>query len=226
MDMITLVISLFVLLFAITIHEAAHGWAASKLGDDTARSLGRVTLNPIAHIDPFGTVLLPLILVLLKAPPFGWAKPVPVNPFNLRNPRKDNLWISAAGPMANILTAVLSLLAIIFLKLARPEVAVFLRNFLVGRGGLPRGFHPLEGVALILFYGVLVNTYLVVFNLIPVPPLDGSGVLMGLLSENAAQQYDRLRPYGFLIVLGLIYLGVLSFIIRPIEIIIYTLIFL
>jgi Zn-dependent protease len=226
MNIITLVISLFVLLFAITIHEAAHGWAASKFGDDTARSMGRVTLNPIAHIDPFGTVLLPLLLVLMKAPPFGWAKPVPVNPFNLRNPRQDNLWISAAGPLANILAAVLSLLAIILIKLASPDVSVFLRNFLVGRGGLSRGFHPLEGLAIILFYGVLVNTYLVVFNLIPVPPLDGSGVLMGLLSEGAAQKYDRLRPYGFLIVLGLIYMGVLSFIIRPIEIIIYSLIFL
>lgn len=226
MNIITLVISLFVLLFAITIHEAAHGWAASKFGDDTARSMGRVTLNPIAHIDPFGTVLLPLLLVIMKAPPFGWAKPVPVNPFNLRNPRRDNLWISAAGPMANILAAVFSLLTIFLIKLASPDVSVFLRNFLVGRGGLPRGFHPLEGLAIILFYGVLVNTYLFVFNLIPVPPLDGSGVLMGLLSEGAAQKYDRLRPYGFLIVLGLIYMGVLSFIIRPIEIIIYTLIFL
>jgi Zn-dependent protease len=226
MNVITLVISLFVLLFAITIHEAAHGWAASKLGDETARSMGRVTLNPIAHIDPFGTVLLPLLLVLMKAPPFGWAKPVPVNPFNLRNPRRDNLWISAAGPMANILAAVLSLLAIILVKLASPDVSVFLKNFLMGRGGLPSGFHPLEGLVIILFYGVLVNTYLVVFNLIPVPPLDGSGVLMGLLSEGAAQKYDRLRPYGFLIVIGLIYMGVLSFIIRPIEILIYTLIFL
>jgi Zn-dependent protease len=226
MNIITLVISLFVLLFAITIHEAAHGWAASKFGDDTARSMGRVTLNPIAHIDPFGTVLLPLLLVIMKAPPFGWAKPVPVNPFNLRNPRRDNLWISAAGPMANILAAVFSLLAIILIKLASPNVSVFLRNFLVGRGGLPHGFHPLEGLAIILFYGVLVNTYLFVFNLIPVPPLDGSGVLMGLLSEGAAQKYDRLRPYGFLIVVGMIYMGVLSFIIRPIEIIIYTLIFL
>jgi Zn-dependent protease len=226
MNIVTLVISLFVLLFAITIHEAAHGWAASRFGDDTARNMGRVTLNPIAHIDPFGTVLLPLLLVLMKAPPFGWAKPVPVNPFNLKNPRRDNLWISAAGPMANILAAALSLLTIILIKLASPNVSVFLRNFLGGRGELPRGFHPIEGLAIILFYGVLVNTYLVVFNLIPVPPLDGSGVLMGLLSEGAAQKYDRLRPYGFLIVLGLIYMGVLSFIIRPIEIIIYTLIFL
>jgi Zn-dependent protease len=104
-------------------------------------------------------------------------------------------------------------------------VAIFLRSFLLGRGNLPRGFYPLEGLALILFYGVLVNTYLAVFNLIPVPPLDGSGVLMGLLSDEAAQKYDRLRPYGFLIVMGLIYLGLLRIIVRPIEILILTIIF-
>ena len=96
-------IQIFVLLFAITIHEAAHGWAAYKLGDPTAYLQGRVTLNPIAHIDPFGTVLLPLILVAFGAPAFGWAKPVMVNPYNLRNPKRDNLWISAAGPFSNIM---------------------------------------------------------------------------------------------------------------------------
>jgi Zn-dependent protease len=225
MEVITIVISLFVLLFAITIHEAAHGWAASKFGDYTARSMGRVTLNPVAHIDPVGTVLLPLLLVIIRAPVFGWAKPVPVNPFNLRNPRRDNLWISAAGPMANLLAAGLSLLVIILVKLANPNVSVFLGNFLTGRGGLPRGFHPLEGLVIILFYGVLVNTYLAVFNLIPVPPLDGSGVLMGLLSEEAAQRFDRLRPYGFIIVVALIYMGLLQVIIRPILTVIYTLLF-
>src|SRR5512137_2610306 len=116
MNVITLVISLFVLLFAITIHEASHGWAAARFGDYTARSMGRVTLNPVAHIDPIGTILLPLLLVAVGAPPFGWAKPVPVNPFNLRNPRRDNLWISAAGPTANVLAAILSLFVIILIK--------------------------------------------------------------------------------------------------------------
>ena len=225
MNIVTLVISLFVLLFAITIHEAAHGWAAAKFGDLTAQSMGRVTLNPIAHIDPVGTVLLPLLLVFAGAPPFGWAKPVPVNPFNLRNPRRDNLWISAAGPVSNLTVAALSLIGILFLKFLTPSVAIFLRSFLLGRGGLPPGFHPVEGLALILFYGVLVNTYLAVFNLIPVPPLDGSGVLMGFLSEEAAHAYDRIRPYGFIIVLALIYLGLLRIIIRPIEIVIIRLIF-
>ncbi|MBN2408974.1 MAG: site-2 protease family protein [Candidatus Aminicenantes bacterium] len=225
MNIISIAISLFVLLFAITIHEAAHGWMASKFGDDTARSMGRVTLNPMAHIDPIGTVLLPILLVIMGAPVFGWAKPVPVNPFNLRNPRHDNLWISAAGPLANVLAAALSLFAIVLIKGLSPGASTFLLNFLTGRGGSAGGIQPLEGLALIFFYGALVNSYLVVFNLIPVPPLDGSGILMGLLSEEAAEKYDRLRPYGFLIVLGLIYLGVLSVIIRPIQILIFTIVF-
>ncbi len=225
MDIISIVISLFVLLFAITVHEASHGWTANKMGDPTAASMGRVTLNPLAHIDPVGTVILPIILVLLRFPAFGWAKPVPVNPFNLKNPRRDNLWISAAGPISNMLVGGASLFGIIILKLIHPQVKYFLANFLRGQGGLPSGFHPLEGLTLILFYAVLINTYLAVFNLIPVPPLDGSGVLMGLLSYEAAQKYERIRPYGFIIVLILIYMGFLSIIVRPLEAIIYTIIF-
>lgn len=224
MNIVSLVISLFVLLFAITIHEASHGWAAARMGDMTAYSLGRVTLNPLVHIDPIGTILFPLLLVIVGAPPFGWAKPVPVNPFNLRNPRRDNLWISASGPAANLLAAAIALFVIVLLKVMSPNVGTFLRSFLMG-GGFPKGFYPLEGLALILFYGALINTYLAVFNLIPVPPLDGSGVLMGVLSEEAAQKYDRIRPFGFLIVLGLIYIGLLDVIIRPVQIIILTIIF-
>jgi Zn-dependent protease len=221
MNIFMLVIQLFVLLFAITVHEAAHGWMASRFGDDTARSMGRVTLNPVAHIDPFGTVLLPLLLVLMKAPVFGWAKPVPVNPFNLRDPRKDNLWISAAGPMANIIVAVLCLVAIILIKSLNPNALALLMS----RSGPAGGLHPLGSLILILFYGALINMYLVVFNLIPVPPLDGSGVLMGLLSEESAQKFDRLRPYGFLIVIGLIYLGVLNAIIQPVQKLILNIVF-
>lgn len=226
MSIISIVIMLFVLLFAITIHEAAHGWAALKMGDPTAYSLGRISLNPLAHIDPIGTILLPLILVVMGAPPFGWAKPVPVNPLNLRNPRRDNLWISAAGPFSNLIVAAFALVVIVFLKILSPNASHFLKSFLLGRETLPLGFYPLEGLALILFYGALINTYLAVFNLIPVPPLDGSGILMGLLSEEAAEKYDRIRPFGFLIVLGLIYLGLLNIIIRPIQIIIFSIIFL
>ncbi len=219
------IVSLFVLLFAITIHEASHGWAAAKFGDFTAKSMGRVSLNPIAHIDPIGTVLLPLLLAITRLPVFGWAKPVPVNPFNLRNPRRDNLWISAAGPAANLTAAAICLVSIVVLRLINPGIVVFLGNHLSGWGSLPRGFYPLEGLVLILFFGVQINTYLAVFNLIPVPPLDGSGVLMGLLSDEAAQRYDRLRPFGFIIVMALIYMGLLQVIIRPIELFILKIIF-
>lgn len=225
MSVVSIVIMAFVLLFAITVHEASHAWAANKMGDPTAYELGRVTLNPVAHIDPIGTVILPLVLFILGAPPFGYARPVPVNPLNLRNPRRDNLWISAAGPASNLCVAAAAMIVIILLKMSSPDVGNFLRDFLTSRGGLVRGFYPLQGLALVLFYAVLINTYLAVFNLIPVPPLDGSGVLLGLLSEDSARKYDRIRPFGFIIVLGLIYIGLLDLIIQPIRLFIYALIF-
>jgi Zn-dependent protease len=209
MDIFSIIISVFVILFAITIHEAAHGWAAYKLGDPTAHIMGRITLNPVPHIDPIGTVLMPAILIIMGAPPFGWAKPVPVNPVNLRNPKRDNMLISAAGPAANFLAAFISLTALIFLKKINP-------NIFFSRGGLRSGFHPIEGLAVILFYAVFLNVLLAVFNLIPIPPLDGSGIVTGFLSDEASQTYDKIRPFGFIIILGLIYLGLLDIIIRPI----------
>ena len=225
MSIAIIVISLFVLLFAITVHEAAHGWAALKMGDPTAYNLGRVSLNPIAHIDPIGTVLFPLILVIIRAPVFGWAKPVPVNPLNLKNPRRDNLWISAAGPASNFTVSALSLLGIVLIKIIKPSVKLVLYNVISNQGSFPKGFYPLEGLALILFYAALINAYLASFNLIPIPPLDGGGILMGILSEKNAEKIERLRPFGFLIVLGLIYLGLLELIIFPIRFVIFTVIF-
>lgn len=222
MEIIIRIIAYFILLFAITIHESAHGWAALKFGDPTAFNLGRITLNPIPHIDPLGTVILPLIMMITGIPFIGWAKPVPVNPLNLRNPRRDNLWISAAGPISNLTAAAVFLVGIVILKFLNPNIVYFLRSFIFAHTGFAGGFHPLGGLALILFYGALINTLLAIFNMIPIPPLDGSGVLMGLLSDEAAEKYDRIRPYGFLIILGLLFIGFLNLIFRPIYILIAT----
>jgi Zn-dependent protease len=225
MSIIAIVIEIFVLLFAITVHEASHGWAANRMGDPTAFNMGRITLNPLAHIDLIGTVIVPLIILLAGFPPFGWAKPVPVNPYNLRHPRRDNIWISFAGPAANGLTAFGAFVILLVLKALSPGVNQFLRIMVrsmlknpdVLRSILPHGLVPLQGLALVLYFVVFINIYLAVFNLIPIPPLDGSGILMGVLPEEAAMKYDRIRPFGFLIVIGLVYLGLLNLILIPIQ---------
>jgi len=229
MNILFIVMQLFIVLFAITIHEASHGWAANRMGDPTALKLGRVTMNPIAHIDPIGTVLLPVLMSIAGLPAFGWAKPVPVNPYNLKNPRRDNIWISFAGPAANLMAAAAAFLLLFILKVANAEAGFFLRNLveiLKLKAGfmipiLPQGFHLAEGLALFLFMFLIMNCYFAVFNLIPIPPLDGSGVLMGILPDEAAQRYDRIRPYGFIIVIFLVYMGFLSFIIEPLKFLIF-----
>ncbi len=217
MEIITKVLAYFVLLFAITIHEAAHGWAANKLGDPTAFNLGRVTLNPIPHIDPIGTLILPIFMMITQIPFFGWAKPVPVNPMNLRNPKRDNLWISAAGPISNFTAATGFFILIRIVKAVSPQ-SFYTSTSLTG------GPQPIQGLILVLYLGMIINTFLAVFNLIPIPPLDGSGVLMGFLSDQAAETYDRIRPYGFFIILGLLFIGFLDVIFRPIQFIISMLI--
>jgi len=205
MDIRLILIQAFVILFAITIHEAAHAWTALKFGDPTAASLGRVSLNPLVHIDLIGTVLFPLILILFKMPVFGWAKPVPYDPRNLRRPRQGGLWISFAGPIANILTAAAAVLLFQVLKLVGAGVQ---ESSLLTK--------PLVGVGTILYVTALINISLAVFNLIPIPPLDGSGILAGLLSEKAAAQYERIRPYGFFILILLMYSRIPSLIFSPI----------
>jgi Zn-dependent protease len=201
MSIIEGIISLFVVLFAITVHEASHGWAALKMGDPTAFQLGRITLNPIRHIDPIGTILLPLMLIIMGAPPFGWAKPVPVNPLNLKDPRRDNLIISIAGPLSNISVAVVAFIILKILMNLNPSL------FYSTGGGLSSLLSPL---ITIVYYTIVINVILAFFNLIPIPPLDGSGVVMGLISEEAAQKYEQIRPYGFFILILLIMTGVIG----------------
>jgi Zn-dependent protease len=188
-------------LFAITVHEASHGWAALKMGDPTAYQLGRITLNPIRHIDPIGTILLPLMLIIMGAPPFGWAKPVPVNPLNLKNPRKDNIIISAAGPASNISVAVIAFIILKILMNLNPSL------FNARGGGISSLLSPLFTI---VYYTIVINVILAFFNLIPIPPLDGSGIVMGLISEEAAQKYEQIRPYGFFILILLIMTGVIG----------------
>lgn len=216
----SIIISVFVILFAITVHEAAHAWAANRLGDPTAASLGRISLNPIAHIDPIGTVILPLFMIIVsggRGPVFGWAKPVPYNPRNLRHPRKDALWISLAGPLANVTTA---------------GVAILIFNGLQGLGvRMPNPFLnvitgpnlPIIGLAVVLQELALVNLFLAVFNLIPIPPLDGSGILAGLLPYRAAEQFESLRRYQLLLFALLIVSHITDRIYVPIYVLVRSL---
>jgi Zn-dependent protease len=181
-------------LIALTIHEAAHAWTAERLGDPTARLLGRVSLNPIVHIDPIGTILLPLLAAYSGLPIIGWAKPVPVNVNRLRRGRRDFMLVAAAGPISNLLQAVVG--------------AIAFRVLMAGPGG--------EGLALQVCYAfVTINLLLALFNLIPVPPLDGGNVLAGLLPESAEPVFGLLRQYGIIVLYALMFTGVLRAIIDP-----------
>ena len=178
------------MIFAIVFHEVAHGWVARALGDPTASQLGRLSLNPIKHVDPVGTILLPGALKLMGLPVFGWAKPVPVDFRRLRNPRRDMMLVAAAGPGMNLLMALLAAVALGLLL--RPYVGVQMPE------GAP-GF-----IAANLSNFILINIFLALFNLLPIPPFDGSHIVEGLLPANAARAYARIRQGGFLLVILLI----------------------
>jgi len=181
-------IGLIVLLFSLTVHESAHAWAANRLGDPTARLLGRVSLNPLVHVDPIGTLLFPLIAALSNVPLIGWAKPVPVNVGRLRRGRADYVLVAAAGPASNLLLAVVASLVLSVMTVAPMRL------------GEPNISAPL---ATLFSQALLVNVLLAVFNMIPIPPLDGGNVLSGLLPRSMAPVFDGIRPYGFILLYAL-----------------------
>lgn len=191
-------------LFAITVHEAAHGYVARHFGDNTAWALGRVTLNPIKHIDPLGTIVMPLVLYLATSGAFlfGYAKPVPVEFGKLRNPKRDMVWVALAGPGANLLQALLWGILLYLLRGADITEPFFIRMCQAG---------------------VLVNVVMFVFNLFPLPPLDGGRILVGLLPHKQAVLVSRIEPWGFFVVMALVIAGVISNLwMRPLMALTYT----
>lgn len=184
-------------LFALTLHELAHGYVAYRLGDPTAKMLGRLSLNPIKHLDPIGTIVFFLINI-------GWAKPVPVNPANFKNPKKDMLWVSLAGPLTNLALAVIS----IILAKAVLQFAEIIR-------GSQLVIIILKPMFLMLFNSIWINLVLCVFNILPIPPLDGSKILMGILPDKMGVMIESFEKYGFILILLLAVTGAFSTIITP-----------
>ena len=193
MDLTSILIGFAIVIVSLTIHEAAHAWTADKLGDPTARLLGRVSLNPIVHIDPIGTILLPLVSVFSGLPLLGWAKPVPVNISRLRHHRRDFMIVAAAGPISNFLQALV--IAVAFRLAYQPG--------------------DTDMLIAILWKAVETNLLLAFFNLIPIPPLDGGNVLAGLVPESAARVLDQVRQFGFIALYALMLSGILSQLILP-----------
>jgi len=208
-----IVVQLLAFALALSVHESAHGWMAERLGDPTARWLGRITLNPIKHIDPIGTVLFPIMLAVIGAPVIGWAKPVPFVSRNLRKPRRDPALVGLAGPVSNLLFAFAATAVMVVLRIVwpgfRPLLAAVLGQGAIGAQGIAA---PL---VYLLFSLAMINLVLAIFNLIPIPPLDGSHVVEALLPPRLAWQYAQLGRYGMLLLFALLWTGFFGAILRP-----------
>ena len=211
-DLVGILFQMIAFLFAISVHESAHAWTASKCGDPTARMLGRVTLNPIKHIDPIGTILLPVVAAIRHIPLLGWAKPTPVDPRNFRHPVRDDILTSVAGPVSNFVVATGAVILLWIVSLSSATGHALVHSIASGVGVLSGSI--LDPVVLLIYELMIINVVLAVFNLIPVPPLDGSHVIRHFMSEPVRKVYDSIGIFGLL---ALVYLGggLLSSLIRP-----------
>ena len=216
----TILIRFAVLLFSLSIHEAAHAWMADRCGDYTARYMGRVSLNPMAHIDPVGTVVFPLMGLIMGFPLIGWAKPVPVNPMHLKNPAREHTFISVAGPAANLIACIGALISLFFIKWFVPggnRVIIETTISIAQRMAIPGGVSILTPIVGILILIMMTNLLLAIFNILPIPPLDGHWIVAGLLPPAAAESFQRFGRYGIFVLYGLMFLGIFRILMTPVN---------